>query len=195
MVVVFGPGALIPAIGVAAATSPNHRRLTQQEISFAGSVFGDTLPTDRIILTDMSGLGGREFTFPNVDGDILVNLGPAYNDPMHRVEGEYSTQGQVLIHELVHAWQIANSWFVPGFICEGLGAQMQGSSAYQFGPAGPSYSSFNIEAQAAIVDHWFGRYAEGWTSIQDLTTKLSAPSATSDPYFVYIANNIRMKQR
>src|SRR6516162_8913464 len=147
IIAVFGPGALIPAVGVAIATAPNHRRLTQAEIDFAGSVFCDTLPIDRIMLTDLTGLGGRRFTFPNVDGDILVNLGTAYSDPMHYTKVNHSTQGQLLIHELVHTWQIANSWFVPGWVCEGVGAQMQGSSAYQYGSAGPPYSSFNIEAQ------------------------------------------------
>lgn len=192
---VFGPGALIPAVGVAIATAPNHRRLTQDEIDFAGTVFGDTLPIERIMLTDMIGLGGRQFTFPNVDGDILVNLGDGYNDPMHYTRGGYPTQGQVFIHELVHTWQIANTWFVPGWICEGVGAQMQGSSAYQYGPAGPSYTKgFNIEAQGAIVDQWFGKYAAGWTSTPDVNTKLNSLAAKSDPYFMYISNNIRMKQ-
>jgi len=48
--------------------------------------------------------------------------------------------------------------------------------------------------QGAIVDQWFGKYAAGWTSTQDVITKLNTPAAKSDPYFMYIANNIRMKQ-
>ena len=197
IVAVFGFGALVPAIGVAVATAPNHRRLNQDEIRFAGAVFGDTLPIDRIMLTDITGLGGRGFTFPNVDGDILVNLGPGYSnpDPMHYTSPRYPTQGQLLIHELVHTWQIANSWFVPGWICDGVGAQMQGSSTYQYGPAGPPYSSMgSIEAKAAIIDQWFGNHAKGWTSIDDAIDKLNSPAAKSDPYFMYITNNIRMKQ-
>jgi hypothetical protein len=196
---VFGFGALIPAIGVAIATAPNHRRLTQDEIAFAGTVFGDTLPLDRILLTDMASppiLGGRgQFTFPNVDGDILVNLGAAYTDPMHYTDPlYYPAQGEVLIHELVHTWQIANSWLVPGLACGAVGAKMQGSSAYNYGPAGPPYSSFGIEAQAAIVDRWFYRHAAGWISTEDLIQKLNASAAKSDPYFMYIANNIRLGQ-
>ena len=72
---------------------------------------------------------------------------------------------------------------------------MQGSSSYGYGPAGPPYSKMgSIEAQAAIVDQWFGIYAKGWSKPEDVPGMLNAPKATSDPYFVYIANNIRMKQ-
>jgi hypothetical protein len=210
---VFGFGALVPAIGVAIATAPNHRRLNQNvnvdEIAFARAVFGDTLPIDRIMLTDMTGLGGRRFTFPNLDGDILVNLGPAYSypgGPVYYPQGNYPiiqgnpgsgypTQGQLFIHELVHTWQIANSSFVPGWICDGVGAQIQGSSSYGYGPAGPPYSSMgSIEAKAAIVDQWFGIYAKGWTSPQDVPAMLNTPAATSNQYFTYIANNIRLGQ-
>jgi hypothetical protein len=113
---------------------------------------------------------------------------------LDRGNNNYPIDGQAYIHELCHALQIANFWFVPGWICEGIGAQMQGTSAYDFGRAVPPYSSFNIEAQATIVDHWFGQYAAGWTSIADLNAKLNSPAATSDAYFVYTANNIRMKQ-
>ena len=72
---------------------------------------------------------------------------------------------------------------------------MQGSGTYLYGPAGPPYSSMgSIEARAAIIDQWFGKYTKGWTSIDDVVSKLNSPAATSDPYFMYIANNIRMKQ-
>ena len=64
------------------------------------------------------------------------------------------------------------------------------------------YGDFGIEAQAVIVDHWFGTYASGWQEddsdnvdkFKDLDKKLNSSSATSDSYFRYIANNIRLGQ-
>jgi hypothetical protein len=193
---VFGPGIVIPAIAAGIANAPRHRDLSSDEIVFASKVFGDTLPTDRIVLTDMSGLNGRGFTFPNIDNTILLNIGPAYDDPIHYSTGKtYATQGQLFIHELTHAWQIAHGWFVAGWICSALDAQIiQGQSAYNVGPAGPPYGDFGIEAQAVIVDRWFGQYASGWQTVDDVDNKLKSSSAVADPYFGYIANNIRLGQ-
>ena len=195
-VFVFGPGIVIPAIVAGIANAPRHRDLSTDEIAFASKVFGDTLPTDRIVLTDMSGLNGRGFTFPNIDGTILVNIGAAYDDPIHYSLGmTYATQGQLFIHELTHAWQIALGWFVAGWICSALDAQIiQGQSAYNVGPAGPPYSDFGVETQAVIVDRWFGKYASGWQTMDDVDNKLKSSSAVADPYFGYIANNIRLGQ-
>jgi hypothetical protein len=204
-VIVFGPGIVIPAIAAGLANAPQHRNLSSDEIAFASKVFGDTLPTDRIVLTDMSGSNGRRFTFPNIDGTILLNIGPdAYGDPRHYSEGKaYATQGQLFIHELTHAWQIAHRALVPGWICDALDAQIiQGQSAYNVGSAGPPYSDFGIEAQAVIVDRWFGKYASGWKEddldkedkFKNLDSKLKSSSSVSDSYFGYIANNIRLGQ-
>jgi hypothetical protein len=45
------------------------------------------------------------FTMPNVFGSGIVNLGPAYEDPIRYTNGNYPQLGQLLIHELTHAWQ------------------------------------------------------------------------------------------
>ncbi|MBV9672632.1 MAG: hypothetical protein JO076_07375 [Verrucomicrobia bacterium] len=195
-VFVFGPGIVIPAIVAGIVNAPRHRSLSPEEIVFASKVFDDTLPTDRIVLTDMSGLNGRGFTFPNIDGTILVNIGSAYDDPIHyRLGMTYATQGQLFIHELTHSWQIAHGWFIAGWICSALDAQIfQGPSAYNVGPAGPPYSDFGIEAQAVIVDRWFGTYASSWQTMDDVENKLKSSVAISDPYFGYIADNIRLGQ-
>jgi hypothetical protein len=211
-VIVFGPGIVIPALVAGLANAPRHRNLSSDEIAFASKVFGDTLPVDRIVLTDMSGFNGRGFTFPNIDNTILVNIGAGYDDPRHYTNGTYATQGQVFIHELTHAWQIAHRALTTEWICDALDAQIiQGKSAYNLGPAGPPYGSgFGIEAQAVIVDRWFGGTgsgsatgaASGWQEddsdpvdkFKDLENKLNSPKAVSDPYFTYIANNIRLGQ-
>jgi hypothetical protein len=196
-VIVFGPGIVIPSIAAGLANAPRHRSLSSDEIAFASKVFGDTLPTDRIVLTDLAGYNGRGFTFPNIDGTILVNIGPAYDDPIHYSAGKaYATPGQLFIHELTHAWQLAHEFFIAGWICSALDAQIiQGKSAYNVGSAGPPYRDFGVEAQAVIVDRWFGGYAKGWNTMNDVDNKLNSSSALADPYFGYIANNIRLGQK
>jgi hypothetical protein len=93
----------------------------------------------------------------------------------------------VLIHELTHAWQIEHSSFVPGLVCSGIVNQANfnfGQNVYVYGPPGPPFGDFNLEAQGAIVDQWFGG---------NPTAAVPNRSAMdpSDPYFGYIANNIR----
>jgi hypothetical protein len=194
--IVFGPASWIPAIvagvvaGAVVDASIKHRPMSAQEAAFAAQVFGDTLPPpDQIILTNLAGLSGRAFTTPNIDGTILVNLGDAFDhpDPMNYTNGAYPRPGQLFIHELTHAWQIAHRAFTAGLICDGIVVQARyqlGTDVYAYGAAGPPYSSFNIESQAAIVDQWFGgngRNVPGRTAMND-----------KDPYFPYVANNIRM---
>jgi hypothetical protein len=181
----FGPSAIIAAVvaGVVAGAVTDamikHRRIRQDEYDFACEVFGDSLPPiEKLYLTNLSTNGGRKYTWPNVDGNILLNLGDALEDPrspMGHTEGtgtvagdEYITPGQVLIHELTHAWQIARFNFVPGLACR----RVSGGSSYDPGSADGDWGSdFGLEQQARVVDCWFGKHAFGWTSIADLRTK------------------------
>jgi hypothetical protein len=175
------------AAGVVTNALINQRALSAQEAQFAGQVFGNSLPVDRIVLTNMAGLGGRAFTMPGVDGKIYLNLGDAYNNPLTYTSSAYPRGGQVLIHELTHAWQIAHSSFVPGLVCSGIVNQANfvfGQSVYVYGPPGPPFGDFNLEAQGAIVDQWFGGNS---TPVVPNRT----PMDPNDPYFGYIANNIR----
>jgi hypothetical protein len=80
--------------------------------------------------------------------------------PLRSAYPSYPIAGQVLIHELTHAWQIEHTdisdGFVPGLMCTGIYNQtVLGQAAYHYGRPGPPWSSFNMEAQAAIVDQWF----------------------------------------
>jgi hypothetical protein len=195
-VLIFGPGIILPAlvagiaVGAVVESDIKHRSMTQSEIEFAAKVFSDTLPIKRIILTNLSHDGGREYTIPNLDGSILVNLNNAYDNPMsfEKSGNEYSQPGSVFIHELTHAWQIANTSFIPGLIC---GA---GSSNYSYHTGNEesdrlqdrqwsqkSWSEFNLEQQAHIVDDWYGAY----------NNDLNSPAALNDPAFHFIQDNIR----
>ena len=200
VLVVFGPGAIVPAIaagavaGIAVELTIKHRSLTDAERAFAERVFGPTLPVDRIVLTNLLGLGKRAFTIPSIGEAILVNLGAGFDDPIgYRGFGDpdnsnQQAPGQLFIHELVHAWQIDTETFLPGLMCEAIGAQLTtlggNMDVYRYGTAGQAFSEFNPEQRASIVDDWFagsGKQAEFGRAVED----------DRNPYFRYIRDNIR----
>lgn len=192
-VFIFGPSAIVPAVvlGVAAGAVVDAmvhlRSLHDDEVSFARQVFGDSIDFGRVRLTNLVGLGGRAFTAPAVDGTILINIGDAVDAPSKAVvNSSYPVPGQVLIHELTHVWQIQHAsladGFVPGLMCAGVLNQTVVSKPYAYGPPGQPWSSFNMEAQGAIVDQWFGGNG---------TQK--PPGMNQDStYFGYISNNVRL---
>jgi hypothetical protein len=194
-VIVYGATAVIAgagafALAIVAADGIHSRQLTAAEQGFADQVFKGTVPYDRVVLTDMVGAGGRAFTFPSVDGTILVNLGAAYNDPMNSKSNgskDIFNKGEVFIHELTHAWQIMHDNFVSGWMCDALGTQAVntgGVNVYKYGPPTSPWSAFNLEQQASIVDQWFaGARVTGQKAMD-----------RNDPYFWYIANRIWVGQ-
>jgi hypothetical protein len=203
---VLGPGALIPAFLVGAAVTAalvKQRHMSDEEKTFADTVFMGKVPFDRVLLTNLVGLGDRPFTAPAPGGTILVNLGKGYDDPV-RYTGKggdtmnVNAPGQLLIHELTHAWQIANHTFTPEYYCRAvstavgtLGGDM---SAYAYGPAGPSWGAFGTEQQGSIVDQWFA----GDKDPDGRSQQRKYPPMHSDdqgmgqnPYYRYIRDNIR----
>jgi len=77
-----GPEAIIPAfiggalVGDAAFA---HRPLRDSERALATLVFGDKLPLDNIYVTNAADpSSGSKFTVPNIDGDIIMNMGPGW---------------------------------------------------------------------------------------------------------------------
>ena len=205
VLVVFGPGAVVAAIvagaaaGVAVELALKHRRLTErpEEVEFANLVFEGTLPVDRIVLTNMLGIGRRPFTMPSVGNTILVNLGEGFEDPTHYTgkgdpdKPRKQAAGQLFIHELVHAWQIDVTHFLPGLMCDALLNQSTtlggNMGVYDYGPPGRDFRRFNLEQQASIVDDWFGGSAPPTQPPPD-----KARSETN-PYFRYIRDNIRLR--
>lgn len=172
---IFGTVAGV-ATGAVTNALINSRPLFQAERDTATKVFGDTIPYDQVMLTNLSGLGGRAFTAAGVDGKIYCNLGGAFANPLDSHSPSYPAAGQLLIHELTHAWQIAHTAFLPGLMCSGIVNQADylfGDHVYQYGPAGPAWFTFNLEQQAAIVDQWFGGGMD-----------------QTSPYYHYIRDNI-----
>ncbi|MDE3196892.1 MAG: hypothetical protein KGN84_11145 [Acidobacteriota bacterium] len=178
--------------GVAAGLVTNamiqSEHLSAEEYGFCLQVFGGSVPSAvPVIKTNLSGFSGRAFTLPGVDGNTYVNLGDAYNSPTTYKNGSYPRPGELLIHEMTHVWQIHYQTFTPGLICSGIvnGIDNQvGQSVYQYGPPGPAWGDFGLEQQGAIVDQWFG-------GVQVVSAPNRKPEDPNDPYFPYVANNIR----
>ena len=172
------------AIGAVSNALINSRSMTASEIQLAQQVFGSEIPYDDVIFTNLSGVGGRAFTAPGVDGKTYCNLGvTAYNNTLTG-NGAYPAKGELMIHELTHAWQIAHNSFVPGFVCSGIVNQanyVMGDDVYAYGAAGPPWSSFNLEQQGQIVNQWFGGdgNSSAWRAMDQ-----------SNPYYQYISGNI-----
>jgi len=143
---IWGPLAIGPAIilGVAAGAIVDAmvkiRRLRPEEEDFVKDVFGDSLDFEKIRLTNLVGLSGRPFTVPTVDNHILVNIGVSnamFDAPTTTalLTKTMPLAGQLLIHELTHAWQIQHAplerGYVPGWLCEGIREQVFiGQAAY-----------------------------------------------------------------
>jgi hypothetical protein len=149
----------------------------------------------------MSGLGGRNFTYPGstiaalgtvinpvllawlaanpslFDGKTLVNMGSGFGDAIKFTTGRYMTPGQVLIHELTHAWQIRHDNTL-GFVCNAVLVQTRdtlGQQVYNASP-GLQWNQYGLEQQATLVDTWFAN---------------GASELANDQYFRYIEKNIR----
>ncbi len=218
---VLGPGVLYPAFLVGAAVSATlvqQRVLRHDERTFADLVFapplspGQASPNadlyDRIRLTNLAGLGGRPFTAPGPGEAILLNLGKGFDNPVtYTGRGgerlDENAAGQLLVHELTHAWQIAHESFTPSYYCRALstavGTVGGDMSAYSYGPAGPPWGDFGTEQQASIVDEWFAGSAFPTDPNRIDTRRQGAfPMRHADrdgpnqnPYFRYLRDNIR----
>lgn len=173
------------ATGVIANKMIKYRPLSEAEKMLALRVFAGSIDLDRVRITNFKGLGDRAFTAPGVDGQIYCNLGQGFDDPLGYTSNAYPTPGQLLIHELVHAWQICHSSSWPALMCSGIMNQTKylfGDNVYAYGEAGPGWSELNAEQQGAIVDQWFGGSGR---------SKNYRPMSRSNPYYRYIVNDLR----
>lgn len=177
------------AIGAVTNAMIQYRSMSPQEIQLAKQVFGSELPYQNVMLTNLAGLNGRAFTAPGVDGKTYCNLGAAYSNTLGSANGAYPAPGELMIHELTHAWQIAHNSFIPGFVCSAVVNQTNytlGDDVYAYGPAGPVWSDFNLEQQGQIVNQWFagnndpGSPQGSWPAL----------ATSGNPYFGYIQNNV-----
>jgi hypothetical protein len=197
-----GPEGTLIALAADAVTKIGSREMEipQDEYDWAQqNVFKGTLPPrDQILLSDTTGPGNRAFTFKNALGKYVVNLREDGFDNPWTFDGKQ--YGQTLIHELTHVWQMYHNPDLEIY-AEAFDAKLteitQGQgSTYNPGPAGPAFSTFNLEQQATIVERWYVKSLhqvildDPLNPGKKLTSYLVLDDVT-DPYFIYIAGNIR----
>ena len=154
------------------------RPLMSNELHLAFPVFQGTVPYRYVLVTDSIGLQDRPYT--------LNFMGLDDHDTYHLNVGKTGFVGMggsfywrsVLIHELTHVWQAAHAAWAPSYIFNSAWHQAKsGNDAYAYTP-GQSWSSYNVEQQAHIVQDWF---EDG--------------QQESSPLFPYIRDSIRAGRR
>lgn len=185
---VLGPGAIYPAFyagsgAATVATSHLQRRLKPAEVAVVRSVFHGSVDTDRVMLTPLTGLGGRPFVMPTHGGTILVNLGQDLYDNVLAsiVSGSKDFVAGKFVHEMTHVWQIQNTSFSPGYFCRSWATAAHTSLGddisrriYATGSPGKNWDDYGVEAQCSIVEQW---YLDG--------------ASDNSPWFRYIHDNVR----
>lgn len=145
---------------------PRYREMTTTEYNWANSkIFNGTLPSrDDIIITNLLGMGKRQFVWPTGAGKILMNLGKqGYDNPMQMSLNKGWKVGQVFTHELGHVWQISHAADIK-FTLNAIKTQacdMVGHEVYK-ADCGKSWGSYNVEQQATIIDRCY-KNREGGT--------------------------------
>jgi hypothetical protein len=145
---------------------PRHKLLTEEEYKWANDkIFNGTLPSrGTIIVTNLIGIGGRQYTIPNGFGQTYMNMGSGgYKDPMNFARPN-EIPGQLLIHELTHAWQIEYNTGLKA-MGEGISNQWKYSvegdkTTYQY-TCGKEWKDYNFEQQGMIVEKCFVKRSKG----------------------------------
>ena len=160
------------------------RVLTQEEKDLAKQVFHESLDISKIRITTVSGYQNRAFT---VFGwkNTYCHMGRSFTNPKNATTSAYPEPGQLLIHELTHAWQIQHASSKIKLSLKAVVTQIKycfGQNVYDYQNELYSWEKFNTEQQATIVDRWFAGIS-------------SAPTYQkcdeTNPYFCYIQKNIR----
>jgi hypothetical protein len=184
VVFLFGPLAAIPTvvagIAIAAADDVQSRPMHASEIADARRVFGDTLPVDRIRVTNLLKRGGLDKAFcelNTIDQTILLGVGEQFHTEI--------LDDATFMHELTHAWQIAHRAFSPadlwGAIERPFLSPEEEAELYRIYFDGRPWRDFHSEGQAKAVETWYESHRHD----------LDGDAARNDLLFRYIANNIR----
>lgn len=168
------------------------RSLTDEEITFARTVFEDSIEYNKVFLADDLGLGGRPWTFQGlISGNLLIHGGPKMfiNAASTDNLGDgFPAVRAIFIHEMTHVWQGRN-WHRPyGFMANAvfcmftedplMDPKNPGLGAYFYqDKLGKDWREFHAEEQAELVEDWFG---EGMITDDG-----------RDPRWRYIRDNIR----
>jgi uncharacterized protein with LGFP repeats len=162
----------------------------EAEYNHANLVFKGTLPprTD-IHISDGIGGNNRPFTYPRFDGKIVLNLGPGFHDPLGYTYKPSHVRGQVLIHELTHAWQYHNNAAAISYVGDAIWARVR--EDYDPGKElKEDWDWYGLEEQATIVENWYRTYHRPALGANTDFGLLSS-DAVQDQAFRYIRDNIR----
>ncbi len=123
------------------------RKLNEQELRIAKSIFGNTLPYERIRVDESAYIGPRQGRFCYVSFFTLNSWG--------------KITPALLIHELTHVWQYQHLGI--RYIPRALAAQRT-TSGYNYGgeaaleqaiTSGKGLAFFNLEQQADLVEDYY----------------------------------------
>lgn len=130
------------------------RKMNETERICAERIFGDTLPWDRIIISNTIGLGKRPYTTPELKhkGGWVLHLGS-------KIFADTRGDGWLtFIHELTHVWQSYNSsikWaYAANSVCQQI-VLLKFGRAYNY-TVGKDWNEYHAEQQAQIVEDWCG---------------------------------------
>lgn len=135
------------------------RDLTAQERNLAWQVFRETIPYERVRISN--GLGINDCPWmQEEDSYYILNMGPVgFPDATSSITMPHNGKKvrRVFIHELTHVWQAFNEskWVftrsLATFVVT-LGGDYDTSTGIK---EGWKWSQFNVEQQASLVDEWF----------------------------------------
>jgi hypothetical protein len=134
----------LASFGYSSAAEARRRTISTEEYQFALSLFEREFPRQYdIIITDNVGYGGRPYVRPTIDGEILVNLGRNYDNPL--------ASKKLFAHELTHVWQIKHyglTWYGK----QAVRNQVVSGAPYSY-VCDPKkgLNDYNAEQQAEIV--------------------------------------------
>jgi hypothetical protein len=150
---VCGPGVFIPVFIAGALVSAalfKRRRLHPHEIAAARTVFGETVPYDRIWITNLEYVSGRAFAALGIDGNIMIGLGSRFDDAVAD-----QMRRRTFIHEMTHVWQIVHtptlSALCTGTINRGREASEGQDGLYDVDTLTLPWDAYNWEQQAVII--------------------------------------------
>jgi hypothetical protein len=155
-----GPTCFVPVFIAGALVSAalfKRRNLHADEKAELERVFKDTLDYNRIMITNLEGLGGRPFTIFNLDGQIVMAASSGIFTDFNNLLTNNLTK-RVFVHEMTHAWQYQHKPTLTR-LCDIIGTRgdevLYGQDAvYRYTPGLDWIQDYNMEQQANIVEDW-----------------------------------------
>ena len=163
------------------------RKFLDEEIAYAAGVFGGSLDFDRVRLTDLrppnpdTNRTTAGLTLPGVDGYTYISLGSNYRE-------HSATDAPLLVHELVHAWQLQHKTFTLEYLLEGATISTRNSDdVYRYDLRPDSrWEDFHFERKAKIIEEWFSGQAA--FSVNPMPGR--KPQDVNDPAYRFVIGAI-----